>query len=286
MSDTLNLYASKKFLFISGVVLSLVIIIFSASALARADTAPAISSVTASSTADGTSAVVNWMTDQPSNSRINYGPTSSYGSSTPQDMNLINNHSVTIPNLDTNTLYHFQASSFNASGTQATSSDMMFTTDNPNASSTATSTTATTTIPASLDLQTLQNEIVQLQQQVATLQQQVQNIMNNTSGQNNGGGGNSTGTTTSQNNSQASISPNSITVKAGGSVDFGGKGFGTEEPVTVTNNGNMVTSAHADGGGNFSTGSLSVPMTPGNQTYTFRGTNSGTTATANITVVP
>ena len=80
------------------------------------------------------------------------------------------------------------------------------------------------------------------------------------------------------------ITPASATVAPGDHIDFGGRGFGIEENVTITLNGTSVGNAHADGGGNFSTGSITVPTTPGTYTYTFTGSTSNTPVTSTITV--
>ena len=74
------------------------------------------------------------------------------------------------------------------------------------------------------------------------------------------------------------------TVMGGGAVDFAGRNFGHEEQVTITRNGTQVGSSHADGGGNFSTGSMTVPSASGTYTYTFTGATSGFSATATVTV--
>jgi hypothetical protein len=67
-------------------------------------------------------------------------------------------------------------------------------------------------------------------------------------------------------------------------VDFSGRNFGHEETVTISRNGSQVGSAHADGGGNFSTGSMSIPSAAGTYTYAFTGSNSGKSASSTITV--
>jgi hypothetical protein len=89
-------------------------------------------------------------------------------------------------------------------------------------------------------------------------------------------------------NSTGIIYPGSATDRLGTSVDFTGKNFGHEESVVITySNGGaavQISQAHADGGGNFSTGSLSVPSTPGTYTYTFVGQNSGITGTSLVTI--
>lgn len=96
-----------------------------------------------------------------------------------------------------------------------------------------------------------------------------------------GGGG--TGTTTPPVTGNARVDQNGQSFSAGGAIDFGGRGFNHEENVSVTLNGMQVATAHADGGGNFSTGSLRVPSTPGTYTYLFTGAM-GDSATATITV--
>ena len=52
---------------------------------------------------------ITWTTDVPSDSQVRYGPTTSYGSSTPVDRTLVTNHSVTITGLARKTQYVFQA---------------------------------------------------------------------------------------------------------------------------------------------------------------------------------
>ena len=52
---------------------------------------------------------ITWTTDVPSDSQVRYGPTTSYGSSTPVDRTLVTNHSVTITGLARKTQYFFQA---------------------------------------------------------------------------------------------------------------------------------------------------------------------------------
>ena len=109
--------------------------------------------------------------------------------------------------------------------------------------------------------------------------------------------GNDSDTATSSNNDNETADDNGGTSAASGMVtasntivapgahiDFNGRNFGHEESVVVTMGGTTVATAHADGGGNFSTGSITIPMTTGSQTYTFTGQNSGTSATVTIIV--
>lgn len=87
---------------------------------------PVISGVFTSSLLPG-SAVINWTTDQPSTSSVQYGLTS-YTASTPTDATLVTQHSVTISNLTASTLYHFRVSSTNSSEGATVSADSTFVT--------------------------------------------------------------------------------------------------------------------------------------------------------------
>ena len=107
-------------------------------------TTPIFSTVSASSSSDGTSGVVTWTTDQPTTSEIVYGVNTFYGAATTPDNTLLTNHSMTLFGLTPGTMYHYFIQSSNASGTVATTSDQTFMTLG---TSTAT-TTATSTTPA------------------------------------------------------------------------------------------------------------------------------------------
>ncbi len=74
------------------------------------------------------SAAVAWNTNQPANSQVDYGTTTSYGQSTTLDSTLVTTHAQTISGLQPNTTYHFRARSRNSSGTLALSGDFTFTT--------------------------------------------------------------------------------------------------------------------------------------------------------------
>ncbi|MEI6316354.1 MAG: peptidoglycan-binding domain-containing protein [bacterium] len=98
-------------------------------------TSPIIGSTTATSTS--ISATVTWNTDEAATSQVQYGLTSSYGSSTTLDSSLITNHSVSISGLTCNTTYHFQTISSYA-GYSTFSSDYTFTTTSGACNSTPT----------------------------------------------------------------------------------------------------------------------------------------------------
>lgn len=86
---------------------------------------PSISSIDVSSISPS-SAVVSWQTDEPATSQVNYGLTSSYGSSSNLDSTLTTNHSVTLSGLSANSGYHFQVRSSDASDNVALSADNTF----------------------------------------------------------------------------------------------------------------------------------------------------------------
>jgi hypothetical protein len=91
------------------------------------DTTPPIISAIAS-TRTANSATITWTTNEPATSQVNYGSTSSYGSSSSLDTSLVQNHSVTISNLSRKTSYHFQVVSKDGAGNIANSIDQTFTT--------------------------------------------------------------------------------------------------------------------------------------------------------------
>jgi hypothetical protein len=161
--------------------------------------------------------------------------------------------------------YFWQVQAMDSTGTTSPWSMMgMFTISN------ATS-TGTTTPPSDTDqvVAALQS----LEGQFPSLTGPIQALINELLG---------SGTTVG-NTGSASIDQNGTSINAGGTLDFTGRNFGHEESVVVTLNGSQIASAHADGGGNFSTGSLMAPTTPGSYTYTFTG-QSGDSVSATVTV--
>ncbi len=87
---------------------------------------PAISGVTVS-WLGSTGATISWSTDRPSDTQVQYGPTTSYGSSSPVRPAPITAHSETLTGLNPSTLYHFRVLSRDPAGL-ATSPDGTFTT--------------------------------------------------------------------------------------------------------------------------------------------------------------
>jgi hypothetical protein len=88
-------------------------------------TAPTISSV--ASTTNIATATVSWTTDEFSDSRVQYGLTTSYGSSV-SSSSLVTSHSFELSSLSSATTYHFRIISTDASGNTSTSTDYTFVT--------------------------------------------------------------------------------------------------------------------------------------------------------------
>jgi phosphodiesterase/alkaline phosphatase D-like protein len=94
--------------------------------LTTAGTAPVISNVQANAVTAG-NATIQWTTDVPANSQVEYGTTAGYGSSTTLDAALVTSHSQTLSGLSPNTAYHYRVRS-SASSSGAVSGDFTFTT--------------------------------------------------------------------------------------------------------------------------------------------------------------
>ncbi|MBA2480473.1 MAG: TIGR03790 family protein [Planctomycetes bacterium] len=90
-------------------------------------TAPVISSITVGSIT-ASAAVVSWSTNEASDSQVQYGITTAYGSSTVLNTTKVTAHSVALSGLTANTLYHLRVLSRDAAGNLATSGDVTFTT--------------------------------------------------------------------------------------------------------------------------------------------------------------
>jgi peptidoglycan/xylan/chitin deacetylase (PgdA/CDA1 family) len=93
-----------------------------------ADTTPPVVSGIAAIDITSISAKVAWNTDEPATSLAEYGLTSSYGSASPADANLVTSHSVVLSGLTSGTTYHFRIKSKDAAGNEAVSQDIGFTT--------------------------------------------------------------------------------------------------------------------------------------------------------------
>ena len=95
------------------------------------DSTPPILSNVSAGTPGQTGATVTWTSDEPSTSQVEYGTTTSYGSSTVQDSTLSTSHSQALSGLTAGTLYHYRVKSADSSNNLATSPDATFTTATP-----------------------------------------------------------------------------------------------------------------------------------------------------------
>ena len=85
-----------------------------------------ISAVTATKTT--TTATITWTTAVPANSQIAYGTTTSYGSSSALNSNLVTAHSAALTSLAAGTTYHYRVLSADSTGVMVTGLDNVFTT--------------------------------------------------------------------------------------------------------------------------------------------------------------
>jgi hypothetical protein len=89
-------------------------------------TSPVISSISSSPSSSG--ATITWATNEASDSQIEYGISTSYGSSTALNTALLTSHSQSLTDLTPSTLYHYRVKSKDSSGNLATGTDNTFTT--------------------------------------------------------------------------------------------------------------------------------------------------------------
>ncbi len=89
-------------------------------------TAPAISNVEATNITDN-SATITWTTDEPADSRVDYGLDDSYGLFV-DDTSLVTSHSITLTGLSPSATYHSKVTSADAASNPASSADFTFTT--------------------------------------------------------------------------------------------------------------------------------------------------------------
>ena len=93
-----------------------------------ADTTPPVISAVQSSGLFSSGATVSWTTNENSDSQVEYGKTTSYGSSSTLNTSLVLSHSVSLTGLTSSTLYHYRVKSRDAAGNLTASSDYTFTT--------------------------------------------------------------------------------------------------------------------------------------------------------------
>ncbi len=92
------------------------------------DTTPPTISAVASTSILTSSAKISWTTNEASDTQVEYGITTSYGSATTLNSALVTNHNADITALQPATLYHYRVKSKDAAGNLAVSPDFSFTT--------------------------------------------------------------------------------------------------------------------------------------------------------------
>ena len=107
------------------------------------DTDPPIISSVLADEITNTGAVINWQTDEVSDSQVEYGMTPAYGSETSMDQWMVTSHAVSLSSLSPSTTYHYRVKSRDAAGNLAVSGDYTFQTED----------TPDTTPPAISDVQ-------------------------------------------------------------------------------------------------------------------------------------
>ena len=90
------------------------------------DMPPVISNVAWSGIAT-TTVIIGWDTDELATSQVEYGPTTSYGLSSPLDSTLVTSHNIVLSGLSPDTAYHYKVKSTDASENEAISTGYTFT---------------------------------------------------------------------------------------------------------------------------------------------------------------
>jgi uncharacterized repeat protein (TIGR02543 family) len=92
------------------------------------DTIPPVFLSITSSSVTQTGATINWTTDEVSDTQLEYGLTTSYGTITPLDTTLASAHTQTLAGLTAGTTYHYRVKSRDSSGNLGVSADQTFST--------------------------------------------------------------------------------------------------------------------------------------------------------------
>jgi len=97
----------------------------------QVDNGPQISALTVTSGLTASSARINWATDMLADAQVEFGPTTTYGSSTPIDARAAWSHEMQLTGLLAGTTYHYRVRSRDANGAVAVSEDATFATPEP-----------------------------------------------------------------------------------------------------------------------------------------------------------
>jgi hypothetical protein len=101
---------------------------FTFTTAAAPDTAAPVISGVGSSNVSSNSATIAWLTNEASNTQVEYGLTTAYGNLTTLNTTMVTSHSANVTGLASDTTYHFRVKSRDAAGNLATSGDFTFTT--------------------------------------------------------------------------------------------------------------------------------------------------------------
>ena len=88
-------------------------------------TAPTNSGIAVTSITSN-SVTITWTTNEPATSKVDYGLTTSYGSSTALDSTLVTSHSVVLTGLAANTTYNYRVRSIDAAGNERVGGNSTF----------------------------------------------------------------------------------------------------------------------------------------------------------------
>jgi len=101
---------------------------FTFTTVAAPDTKPPVITSVMTLAVSSNSATITWASDEPSDTQVEYGLSTSYGSNTAIDTALVTSHSQVINDLSPGTIYHFRVRSRDAAGNQAISGGCSFST--------------------------------------------------------------------------------------------------------------------------------------------------------------
>jgi len=97
-------------------------------AIPLTDTTPPVISVITAQNITQAEAVITWTTDEPATSLVEYGSSANYNKTTTLDSTYVTAHSMALPNLTANTVYHYRVISRDTFGNETASVDYTFTT--------------------------------------------------------------------------------------------------------------------------------------------------------------
>ena len=100
-------------------------------AAAPTDSTPAVLSAVSAGSLTSSGATVTWTSNEPSDSQVEYGLSTSYGATTPVDPTLVLGHSMVLTGLQSATVYHYRVVSKDRGGNITRSADFTFTTAAP-----------------------------------------------------------------------------------------------------------------------------------------------------------